>query len=133
MKINESIRSAACYALNLRRKIGLLVQVKMYPKLARKLVEQGDWYMIPLSSGMQTPIIDAILYLCEQKDTESVPMLKKLVKRYSPDNKKDKQTFSFGGGTVTILDGPIYYIPEQIHKEASRALKILKNKKVARA
>lgn len=131
MKINENIRSAVCHVLNLRRKIGLLTQIKMYPKLARELVKQGDWYMIPLSSGMQTPIIDAILYLCERKDTESVPILEKLVKRYSPDNKKDKQTFSFGGGTVTILDGPVYYIPEQIHKEANRALKVLKNEKAA--
>jgi len=98
----------------------------MYPRLARKLVEEGNWYMIRLSSGMQTPLLDAIRYIRERMDKESVHQLEKLRVKYSPRDKRLDVTFPFAGGVVTNHYGPADYIPKQIYEEINEALKALR-------
>jgi len=77
------IETLWCYFRNLladmiRRVMCSGPERKMYKELARKLVDEGEWFMIPLFSGMQTPILSAIKYLAKTNDIDSVPRLKRL-------------------------------------------------------
>lgn len=108
---------AACYLVNMRRKLGSRAPLLMYPKLARKLVEKGDFELIQLSIGMQAPLVDAIRFLAERKDKSVIPLLKKLQVRYAPERMGLKRSGRATGDTnKTEAD---------VYKEVGDALKVL--------
>lgn len=111
---------------NERRMRGAGPRWEMYKRLARDLVDKGDWFWIPLDSGTQIPLIDALLYLAEISDRKSIPRLKKLVKRYtapSPNSKnEDEWRACRGGGFVKALYGPADEIPKEVQRRAIESL-----------
>lgn len=86
---------------------------RMNKGFARKLVDEGRFFMIPLNSGMQTPVIDAVEYLADTKDTDSIPRVRKLFDKFT----FGADTESFDGGW-----GPMDYMPPLIQAVAAEAL-----------
>jgi hypothetical protein len=97
---------------------------KMYKKLARELVAKGDWFFIALYSGMQIPLLDAIDYLAEIDDRESIPGLINLFARYTPGykNNDEEKTYQHDGLIISAGWGPSDYIPEFLQTAAVKAL-----------
>lgn len=94
----------------------------MYKELARKLVDEKRWFMISLYSGMQIPILDAVKYLAEVKDTESIPRLKELWEKYTGGISRGPRTYQWGEFTVTNSYGPADYVPHYVQNETAQAL-----------
>jgi len=69
----------------------------MNKKLAHALVDEGECFSVPLWSGMQTPLLTAVIYLEETFDRESIPRLRKLLAMYMPHltaEKSDEPTIA---------------------------------------
>lgn len=104
-----------------RRVLGVGPEWKMHQRLARRLVDRGSWFMIPLTSGTQSPIFDAIDYLVKHRDRESVPRLERLFERYTKSISTLYQE-RLHGGTVTYVYGPQNYMPLNVQLAAARGL-----------
>jgi N-formylglutamate amidohydrolase len=106
----------------------------MHKRLAHRIIKKGDWYMTKLYSGMQTPLIDAVRYLADIKDVSAIPKLKALLQKYYTKQSNSKeQSFPFAGGKVTVVYGPMQYMPERIQTEIVWALVALMKEKEVKA
>lgn len=134
-----SLRPLYCYLMNkradaIRRTVCVGPARKMYKSLARRLVDDGRIYMIPLFSGMQTPIFDAVEYLAEIGDCESIPRLKTLFGNYTvgPKDGDCGRTFNWQGFSVTTFYGPRDYLPPALQQFTANALLKLMSKNEAK-
>ncbi len=98
------------------------VRLRMCLSFANRLVDEKDWYMIKLYSGMQTPLLDAIEYLAKVGDYSSVPRLETLLRHYLKKSEEGGRTSDWGGGEVTCFYGPMDYMPQYVQTAAIRAL-----------
>lgn len=105
-----------------RRVFGAGPHWRMSRTLARKLVDEGEWFMIPLFSGTQTPLFSAIQYLHEIRDYESLPRLRTLFDKYTPGMPQGERTYPVSGGMVTNYFGPVDYIPARIQSRLAEVL-----------
>ncbi len=105
----------------IRRTLGVGPEWKMHLRLARRLVDKQLWFMIPLTSGTQSPIFDAIEYLVVKRDRDSLPRLEALFQKYCGiRNAIHRERLEIG--TVTYCYGPQYYVPLDVQYAAARAL-----------
>ncbi|MBI3929126.1 MAG: hypothetical protein HY319_26515 [Armatimonadetes bacterium] len=84
----------------MRSALGVGPRWHMSTRLARKLVADQSLFYLPLTSGMQAPLFDAVRYLGRTHDRESIPQLRNLyraVARPEPGSR----TYSWEGATVT--------------------------------
>lgn len=86
----------------------------MYASLARDLVTQQKFFMLPLFSGTQTPILDAIEYLAKVNDRSAVPSMFRLYEA-------NKRSVPPRSGSF----GPADYLPPQVGGSAVRSLLLL--------
>lgn len=114
-------RTANSIGIKIKRPDGSWV---MNRGLARKLVDDGEWFFVSLWSGMQIPLATAIDYLGEIKDVSSIPRLKKLLAKYALGYHASckSKTYSYQGFTVTSFWGPDQYVPETIQSLIVKAL-----------
>jgi len=104
-----------------RRMLGVGPSWIMYKKLARKLVDEGHWFFVPLTSGMQMPVIDAVFYLKEISDTDSIPRLKLLFGRYA-GAQAVLDRYHWQEGVVTSTYGPGDHMPKDVQFYTANAL-----------
>lgn len=97
-------------------------ELKMYKEFARKLVDDKEWFLIPLYSGMQNPLSDAIDYLASISDYDSIPRLRILLEKYMSGASEKKQEHQWGGYRVTVSYGPRDYISQSIQNHIVQAL-----------
>ncbi|MFA6093311.1 MAG: M3 family metallopeptidase [Elusimicrobiota bacterium] len=107
----------------LRRTMGVGNPWMMHRSLARKVVDEQGWFLLPLFSGMQNVMEDAVKYLAEIHDTASIERLRKLFEHYTPGaQKKDQDSYDYAGGRATSIYGPQDYIPPKLQGLAAKAL-----------
>src|SRR3989344_1103281 len=104
--------SVYCLLMNkrsdiMRSTLGVGPSRKMYRNLARRLVDECRIYCISLFSGMQEPIFDAVKYLADIRDYESIPRLKQLFENYTTGPKDRNRTFQWQGFSITSISGPM--------------------------
>jgi len=104
-----------------RRMLGAGPEWKMHLRLARRLVDKQSWFMIPLVSGTQSPIFDAIDYLVQKHDRDSISRLELLFEHYT------KSTLTLHeerlhSGTIAYIYGPGDYMPLNVQLAATKAL-----------
>lgn len=105
----------------IRRLIGAGPKWKMHLSLARKLVERGSWFAIPLTSGTQSPIFDAMSYIVKVNDRASIPRLERLFEKYCQSSKKIRGTH-LDVGEITYCFGPQDYMPLDVQFAAAKSL-----------
>lgn len=104
-----------------RHMLGVGPEWKMHLRLARRLVDKQLWFMIPLVSGTQSPVFDAIDYLVKKRDRESIPRLERLFEKYI-NGATTLHSERLHGGTVTYVYGPQNYMPLNVQLASGKAL-----------
>ncbi|MEK7389517.1 MAG: hypothetical protein AAB036_07450 [Elusimicrobiota bacterium] len=105
-----------------RKVFGVGGPLTMHRSLARELVEENRLFSIPLFSGMQTPVFDAVEYLAEIKDAASIARIKALFEARSHPASRDRADASGPGYTVRFSWGPLDYLPGRLQGTAAKAL-----------
>ena len=72
-------------------------ELRMYPRLARRLVDKQQWNYIRLRDKRQIPLINAIDYLAEINDRASIDRLKSLFYYYGKPKEPGKPRQLFRG------------------------------------
>jgi hypothetical protein len=112
----------------LRRVTGVGPRWKMHLYLARRLVAEGSWFMIPLTSGTQSPIFAAIDYLvAKEKKGAAIAQLEKLFDLHVTGERNTVHSERLDVGTVTYCAGPQNYMPLRVQYYTTRALLKLYN------
>lgn len=104
---------------------GIGPRMRMYRALSRSIVDTGERYAIPLSNGMQIPLLDAIDYLADIGDYDSIPRLKKLFGKYAQGLGETNKSYKWQDYAVTIIYGPDDYLPGIIQTHTAKALILL--------
>lgn len=105
----------------MRGAIGVGPYWRMHLYLARQLVNEKSWGMIPLVSGMQSPIFQAIEYLVRKNDIASIPRLERLLEAYLIPQ-SDLYECSWEGMRVQYVFGPQDYMPKDLQRATVKAL-----------
>jgi hypothetical protein len=102
MRILKAISDTiVSYPLNFRCKTAPTeisdYELRMHPRLARRLVDKQKWNYIRLRDRSQIPLINAIDYLAEINDRKSIERLRLLFYIYSEPKEPGKSSQLFKG------------------------------------
>jgi hypothetical protein len=104
-------------------------QLKMYPNLARELVDKQTWHYLRLPNGtLQIPLKDAIEYLAEINDKKSIERLRSLLYFYGKPKEPGKSNQLFKGiltseyNVITIQESAAKALLKLMSEEEAFAL-----------